>query len=272
MLAAGSVALYDCGELMRVGFTIGIVGVIAALVGRAGAGTVAGKLELPPAPERALIAKGFLDRTENPLAEIKKLNIAPYFVVALESDGKPPTAPAEVTWDLVGESFARPVIAVPVGAEVVIRNQTRVARTIGAAEDKKLIVGPLNPKGSKSFRATEPAIYTVGDSDAPHLRGKIVVVATPYVGVVDDAGRFELPNVADGSYKLKVFYYNPGAEAHGRKSDWVLTTDVTVATKGRPTRVEVNAKLPAIDASSGPGPGPGPGPGKPERPDRPEKR
>jgi len=248
---------------MRVGFSVGIVGVIATLVGPAGAGTVAGKLELPPAPERgAPLSKGFLDRTENPLAEIKKLNIAPYFIVALEGDSKP-IAPAEVIWDLVGESFARPVIAVPVGAEVVIRNQTRVSRTIGAAEDKKLIVGPLNPKGSKSFRATEPAIYTVGDSDAPHLRGKIVVVATPYVAAIDDAGRFELPNVADGNYKLRVFYYSPGAEAHGRKSDWVFTTDVTVATKGRPNRVEVNAKLPAIDASPS-----GPAPGKPERPEK----
>jgi len=266
MLAAGSVALYDCYDLMRVGFSVGIVGVIAALAGSAEAGTVAGKLELPVAPERVLISKGFLDRTENPLAEIKKQNLAPYFVIALEGDGKSNTAPAEVSWDLVGESFARPVIAVPVGAEVVIRNQTRVSRTIGAAEDHKLIVGPLNPKGSKSFRATEPAIYTVGDSDAPHLRGKIVVVATPYVAVLDDAGRFELPNVADGSYKLKVFYYNPGAEAHGRKSAWVYTTDVTVATKGRPTRVEVNAKLPAIDGSSASSPSTsGPAPGSPER-------
>jgi len=236
---------------MRVGRSVCLVGVIATLAGEAGAGTVAGKLELPPAPERGpVVAKGFLDRSENPLAEIKKLNLAPYYVVALEGEGKSSVAPAEVTWDLVGESFARPVIAVPVGAEVVIRNQTKVSRTIGAAEDRKLIVGPLNPKGSKSFRATEPAIYTVGDGDAPHLRGKIVVVATPYVGSLDDSGRFELTNVADGTYRLRVFYYNPSAEARGGKSDWVFTADVTVATRGRASRVEVNGKLPAIDAAA----------------------
>src|SRR5205085_5303955 len=102
------------------------------------------------------------------------------------------TAPAQVNWDLVGESFARPVIAVPVGAEVVIKNQTKVARTITAVEDVKLIAGPLNPTGTKSFRAAQPAIYTIADRDAPHLRGKIVVVPTLHVATVDDIGRFEM--------------------------------------------------------------------------------
>jgi hypothetical protein len=251
-------------NLMRAGCSVGFVGkagiagsVVAALATPVGAGTVTGKLELPPAPERAPIAaKGFLDRSENPLAEIKKPNLAPYYVVALEGDSRTPNAPPEITWDLVGESFARPVIAVPVGAEVVIRNQTKVSRTIAAAEDKKLIVGPLNPKGTKSFRAGEPAVYTIGDGDAPHLRGKIVVVATPHVAGLDDAGRFELPNVPDGTYQLRVFYFDPAAEARGGKSDWVFTTDVTVATRGRPTRVEVTGKLPPIARAAT---------GKPER-------
>ncbi|HEX4422680.1 MAG TPA: hypothetical protein VH165_32415 [Kofleriaceae bacterium] len=230
---------------------------LAALAAPSRAGTVAGKLELPPAPERPpVIDKGFLDRTENPLAEVKKPNLAPYFVVALEGDG-PANAPGEVTWDLVGESFARPVIAVPVGAQVVIRNQTKISRTIGAVEDPKLLAGPLNPTSSKSFRAAQPAIYTIHDPEAPHLRGKIVVVATAHVAAIDDAGRFELADVPDGSYKLRIFYYDPIAEAHGRHSAWLpTTTDVTVASKGK---IEVTAKVSAADLA---GPAPGPAPGK----------
>jgi len=244
---------------MRRGFPVGIVGVLAAFAaagpvspGAARAGTVVGRLELPPAPERGpVIARGFVDRVENPLADIKKPSLGPYLVVVLESEQRSDTAPAQVNYDLVGESFVRPVIAVPVGAEVVIKNQTKIARTIAAAEDPKLITGPLNPTGTKSFRATQPAIYTLGDKDAPHLRGKIVVVASTHVASVDDAGRFEMTDVPDGSYKLRVFYYDAGAEARGgKRSDWLaFTADVTVASRGRSNRTEVNAKLPAAELS-----------------------
>jgi hypothetical protein len=236
---------------MRLDSTVGFVGVLVASAVASHAGTVIGKLDLPPAPERpAVAAKGFLDRTENPLAEVKKPSLAPYLVVALEGDG-PPSAPAQVTWDLVGESFARLVVAVPVGAEVVIRNQTKLSRTLVAAEDPKLLAGPLNPTGSKSFRPAAPALYTIGDKDAPYLRGKIVVVNTSHVANVDDAGRFELGEVPDGSYKLRVFYYDPAAEAHGKKSGWLATeTDVTVASKAKGGKTEVTAKISAAELAA----------------------
>lgn len=240
------------GRPMRLGFLVGIVSSIAGLAGPVQAGTVVGKLELPPPPERGpVIARGFVDRIENPLADIKKPSLAPYLVVTLEGDDRPDSAPAQVNWDVVGESFVRPVVAVPVGAEVVIKNQTKIPRTLVVAEDAKLITGPLNPTRTNSFRATQPAIYTIADKDAPHLRGKLVVVATQHVATVDDSGRFEIADVPDGSYKLRVFYYDPLGEAQGKPSGWLFTTDVTVAPKGRSTRTEVNAKLPPLTAAAG---------------------
>lgn len=239
---------------MRLDLSVGIVGAIAAWATPSVAGTVSGKLELPPATERpAAVAKGFLDRTENPLAEVKKQNLAPYFVVALEGDAAG-TAPPDASWELVGESFARPVIGVPVGTEVVIRNQTKVSRTLVATEDPKLLAGPLNPTGTKSFRATAPATFSIRDKDAPHLRGKIVVVATTHVATLDDAGRFELANVPEGNYKLRIFYYNAAAEATGGSSSWLATaTDVAV----KAGRTEVNAKVTAAELAPPAGAAPG---------------
>lgn len=208
---------------------------LCALAGTSLAGNVVGRLELPPPPERpTVVAKGFLDRIENPLATVRPPAVTPHVVVVLEGGGAP-ESPPQVTWELVGESFARPVIAVPVGAEVVIRNPSRTARTLVAAEDPKLIPsGPINPTGNKSFRPTEPKIYTIGDKDAPHLKGTIVVVPTKHVATVDASGKFEIADVPEGSYKLRVFY----------QSGWVDRPDdsVNVPAKGR---VDVSVKVPA---------------------------
>lgn len=199
------------------------------------AGPVFGKLDLPPPPDRPPPAtKGFLDRVENPLAPARPVAVTPWMIVVLEGEAKP-SSPGQVTWELPGESFARPVMGAPAGAEVVIKNTSRTARTLVAAEDPKLIpAGPINPTGPKSFRPSEAGkVYSIADTDAPHLKGKLVVVGTPYVTTVDDAGKFDFGDVAEGSYKLKVFY----------KDGWLEgTTDVTVG-KGK---VEVNPKVPAL--------------------------
>ncbi|MGE0548458.1 MAG: hypothetical protein AB7O24_15385 [Kofleriaceae bacterium] len=185
----------------------------ALAIAPAHAGTVTGKLELPPPPERAPIrAKGFLDRMENALAPVRSVSVTPLLAVALEGTATP-TAPPEMTWVLAGESFKQPLVIVPVGAQVVISNESKTPRSLVAEEDPKLLPpGPINPKATKSFRGGAPTVLTITDPNATHLRGKVVVVATPYVAMVDDAGKFEIPNVAEGTYQVKVYFYNAPAE------------------------------------------------------------
>jgi hypothetical protein len=147
------------------------------------------------------------------------------------------TAPGQVTWELVGESFARPVMIAPVGAEVVIKNVSKTARTLTALEDANLVPsGPINPTGPKSFRIAEAKVYTIADKDAAHLRGTLVTVTSPYVATVDEAGKFELADVPEGNYKLRIFY----------KTEWLPgTTDVAVGAKGK---TEVAPKVPSLIA------------------------
>lgn len=221
-----------------------VLATVTALQARpAAAGTVIGKLELPPAPERPpLKHKGFLDRVDNPLAPVRPVNAAPSLAVVLEGDDKPQNGGASVTWELAGESFARPVLAVPVGTEVVIKNTSKSARVIVATEDPKLIpAGPIQAGSPKSFRPTAPAILTLGDTAAPHLTAKLLIVDTKYVATVDDAGKFEIPDVAAGSYKLRVYYYYPQAGKDG----WLdLKVDAVAVAAGK-AKAEVATKIPA---------------------------
>ncbi len=204
---------------------------------------VVGRIELPPAENRPLTAtKGFLDRAENPNKRVRLLDVGPYMLVVLESETKP-APPGQVVWELVGESFARPVIGVPTGSEVVIKNLSHTARTLVAAEDPKLIPGgPINPTGPKAFRVTEARVYTVGDKEAPHLSGKVVVVNTPYVAnveVTNGVGRFELAEVPEGTYKLRVFY----------KDGWVARPDETVNVPAKSkAKTEITVKIATLTA------------------------
>jgi hypothetical protein len=233
-LPSGVSGFYDRKALMK-RTVLGVLAIVLA-VGDASANTVTGKLELPPAPERGPVTqKGFLDRVDNSLAPVKGANVTQQMIVVLEQEGGKVESPAAVTWDLAGESFSRPVIGAPVGAEVVIKNTSKAARNLVATEDPKLIpAGPINPTGPKSFRPTEPKVYTIGDADAPHLRGTLVVVNTNHVANVDASGRFDFGDVPEGAYKLRVFY----------KSSWIEMPDtaVNVGSKGK---TEVSVKVPA---------------------------
>ncbi|HEU4611994.1 MAG TPA: hypothetical protein VFS15_07945 [Kofleriaceae bacterium] len=210
--------------------------VLLSFVATAHAGTVTGRLDLPPAPSRPPPAvKGFLDRVENPLAPVKPVSLAQDMVIVLEG-GEVPMSPPQVVVELLGESFSRRVVAAPAGAEVLIKNVSKMARTLVAAEDPKLVPqGPINPTGPKSFRVSDAGkVYTIGDKDAPHLKLKVVVVSSQNIGYPDDSGRFEIDNVPAGSYKVKVWY----------RDGWLSRDDETI-TVGAKGKTDVNPKVPA---------------------------
>jgi hypothetical protein len=225
--------------------------VLAALaqIQIAAAGTLVGRVDAPAAPERPPVAqRGFLDRIDNPLAPPQNVDARHFMVIVLEGDEKP-VAPPAVPWELVGESFARPVIAAPAGAEVTIRNSTKVSRRLvaldGGKDSKLFDAAPLNPKGTKAFRPTEAGkVYDVIDPDAPYFKGTLVVVNTIFVGYVDDNGRYEITEVPDGTYKLRVYVSLSPAVVAGGKQGWIEldNNSVTVKAKGK---TELNVKLPA---------------------------
>ena len=65
---------------------------------------------------------------------------------------------------------------------------SKTARTLVAKEDPKLIPPGRSTRPARSRSASTEAgkVYTIGDKDAPHLIGKLVVVNTQYIAYPDD--------------------------------------------------------------------------------------
>jgi hypothetical protein len=213
--------------------------VLTCLAGEALAGGVAGRVELVPPPRPPVARKGFLDRVENQLTPVVPVNVGPQLAVVLEGEAKP-QAPGQIQWELGGDSFARPLLVVPVGAEILIRNTSGAPRALAAVEDPKLVPSAvIDPNGTRSFRPTEPGAYTIVDKAVPHLRGKVLVVATPYFAMVEvtggklDTGSFQIAEVPEGSYKLRVFY----------RDGWIDRPDDTVNVPAK-RNVDVAVKIP----------------------------
>lgn len=213
--------------------------VLTGLVGESLAG-VSGRLELPAPPAAPPVAqKGFLERAENPLATVRPVNVGPHLAVALEGEAKPqPTG--QVPWELGGEAFGKPLLVVAVGTEVLITNTSHTPRTLSAREDAKLLAPEaINPQNSRSFRVTEAKLYTITAKDAPHLVGRVLAVPTPYFAMVEvsggklETGSFQIGEIADGTYKLRVFY----------RDGWIDRPDETVTIAGK-RNVDVAVKIP----------------------------
>ena len=196
---------------------------------------VTGKLELPPAATPPLVYKGFLDRVDNPILPVRAFDPTPFLVVVLVPATPPAAANSTASWDLLGESFAKPLLVVRTGTEVTIKNKSKRAVTLAAAEDPGLLTaGPINISGTRALTPKTAGVFTLSDKDIPHLRGWLVVVDSPYFAMTGRDGSFELKDVPPGEYKVRVWY----------QDGWLARADESVTVPARGD-VSVSPKVPA---------------------------
>jgi hypothetical protein len=210
----------------------------AALPSLAHAGSVAGKLAIDTASlgETPAQSRGFLDPIPNPLTPVKRFDPTAYMIVVLEGAADAvPNQPMTVRYDIIGESFERPVLPVLINTDVEVRNAGRGAPILVApAKPDLLPAEPLNPGASRTFKTgAEGGVILLRDQQSPHLVGRVVVLPHRLFAVVDATGKFELPDVPAGRFTVRVWY----------RDGWLDRTDETIDVgKGK---ITVDPRIPA---------------------------
>lgn len=129
--------------------------------------------------------------------------------------------------------FVPRVVAVTPGSTVVFSNSDRVRHNVFHPMQRNdgFDLGTWPPGESRSFTFGAEGAYVILCHVHPEMSGFVVVVASPYLAVTDDRGRFHLDGVAPGTYRLRTWHR------------WLETREQRVTVpEGGPARVELSLK------------------------------
>jgi plastocyanin len=185
-------------------FVVQLCLLILLTTGAAIAATIEGRVALPDTPKATVVNKryeivstGGVVATNPPLA-----------VVYLEGNFAAAAEAPVIRVEQKDLMFVPQLLAVPVGARVEFPNLDDTFHNIFSySPAKRFDLG--------RYRADEKPVPAV-IFDAPglvvlrcdiheHMRGVILVLATPHFAVTDDGGNFRLTGLPAGSYKLKAW-------------------------------------------------------------------
>lgn len=228
---------------------------LAAATSIAAAGSVAGKIELPPGElETPSLGRAFLPRLENPHAPVRTVDPRPSMVVVLEPAAGvelPPPKATTVTWELLGDSFARPLMAARLGSPVELRNSGWGAPVLIAHGQPALLAKkPFNPTDRVAIEPKQAGLIDLVDETTPHLRGRALIIDRGLFAFPDAAGRFTFDDVPAGDWTLRVYYAPPNIAMSNPKrpgatptpAGWIDRTDDKITVGGK--RVDLDPKLP----------------------------
>lgn len=217
----GQVLVFFCAVLLWFAATeIGAVSNLSedGLFGASGlahAGDVEGKVVFKPNKlgKPPVRNKGFLARIENPLRPIRKFNPRPYMFVVLDGQvddeaKKPPGG--KIRYYLQGQSFNRPILPVIVNTRVELVNSTSREATLFTPDSDAIAdAHTFNPRGMFDFKVTEAgSVIVIRSQDETHIEGRVVGFPHRYYAPVNSRGKFEIKDVPEGTFKIKVWYRN----------------------------------------------------------------
>ena len=122
-------------------------------------------------------------------------------------------APKPARLDNNGCRFEPRVVQLRTGQTLELRNSDPVAHNAAAWLKRSTPFNEVIPIGQSTqriIRKAETLPARVDCSIHAWMRAWLVVLDHPYSAVTDDQGRFEMPNVPAGSWRIRVWHERPG--------------------------------------------------------------
>jgi plastocyanin len=169
-----------------------------------GPASVEGRVTLPKAPPAAVISQRYEVVDHNGTVATSP----PRAVVYLEGDFAPPAAPATVQLAQKDLAFTESLLPIQVGTRVEFPNLDNTFHNIFSfSPTKRFDLGRYRPSDlpvpSQVF--DKAGLVSLRCEIHQHMRGLILVLATPYFVLTDAEGRYRLTDLPPGRYTLKAW-------------------------------------------------------------------
>jgi len=126
-------------------------------------------------------------------------------------DAPPPKAPRRHRLQQKGMTFLPHVLAIAVRDSVTFLNDDGVDHNVFASEAEAYNLGVFSKGESREHVFAKPGVYTQQCSMHPEMLAYIFVGTTAYSAAVDRDGRFSIPDVPPGTWKIAI--WNPRLNA-----------------------------------------------------------
>jgi len=166
--------------------------------------TIEGRVELPKAHAAPLVTRRYEIVTKGGVVSTDP----PMAVVYLEGSSARPQAPPTAEMAQKDLGFVTPLLPVLVGTKVEFPNLDDTYHNIFSySEAKRFDLGRYRPdeRPIPSEVFDKPGLVTLHCDIHEHMRGLILVLATPYFTKSDTGGRYRLAGLPAGHYTLKAW-------------------------------------------------------------------
>ncbi len=138
------------------------------------------------------------------------------YLVPAASGRVPTVAPLSAQIDQRDLQFVPRVIAVSPGSTVSFPNSDPVMHSVFHPSTRAggFDLGTYPEGERRSFTFDDEGAYVIFCHVHPEMSAYVVVVASPYRAVTDDAGRFKLDGVVPGTYHLRTWHRRLRTQDH----------------------------------------------------------